>query len=111
MSTEVWQQAIAEAQALNARANEELMQQLHQMREQLGANYNPPPSQVWPEDYDSEHYRRIMLTASRWASEVITAAVLDEDFKNTTEQAAQAILREHGRLPPVENTEPTPTTE
>jgi len=105
------QQGIANLKAHNETANAELSETLQDLREKVAAGYDTPlpspipdpPAGTGPDDFQ---YRRTVLWGSQWASEVIAAAALDQDFQDETGDKAKAILREAGMLPPEPPEEP-----
>lgn len=109
-TSSIIQQGIEQLRAHNEQANAELTESLQDLREKVAAGYVPPspiPGTVPPGATDDFQYRRIVLYASQWNSEVVAAAALDETFKDETQERAQQILRDNGMLPEV--TEPEGT--
>ena len=88
-------------QANQAQANEELFKLLADHRDRVAKGYVlPGPTVPVPEEIAADpYYKEQMLWHSRWASEMIAAAALDDDFKSAVEKQAQDILRANGRLP------------
>lgn len=98
----ILQQGIDNLQRHNSQANADLTETLQDMREKLQAPYVPStlPGSVYPiNPQDDFQYKRIVLYGSQWASEVIAAAALDENFKTETAERAKTVLRANGMLP------------
>lgn len=98
---EIIQQGIENLKAHNEQANSELTDILARMRSQLGAFFTALP-QLQPQGQpDDLQVRRIVLQSSQWASEVIMAAALKEEFKEQVGGLARAILVDAGMYPTV----------
>lgn len=117
VSKQILQQGLDSLKAGNEKANAELYSILGDLQAQLKTSFNasalgvPPTTPETPPGVaDDVYYKRSMLYASQWASEVLTAAVLSEEFKQQTSDTARQILRENGMLPPAQG-ETLPDTE
>jgi len=103
-SIAILQQGIESLRQSNAQANADLSATLNDLRERLQTSYsqtafptnNPPAVEVG----DDLYAKRSALYASQWASEVITAAALDETYKDKIQETARQVLQENGMLPP-----------
>ena len=91
-SRQIIQQRIDSMRQQNDIANTSLDETLQQMREQLnlGQSWTPPTGPPVP--VDNVLLDRLTLSNSQWASQVIYAAALDEEFKEQTGQRAREIL-------------------
>ena len=106
VSKQILQQGLDALKAGNEKANAELYSILGDLQAQLKTSFNAtvggatPASPAPPTGAaDDVYYQRSMLYASQWASEVLTAAVLSDEFKQQTGDTARQILRENGMLP------------
>ena len=93
---EILRTGIDNLRATNERANNELTATLAQMRENLQLPYASP---VLPTAPDDVQYQRLLLHNSQWVSEVVMAAVLNDEFKQQTGDRAREILVEQGMFP------------
>lgn len=97
--SEIIRQGIENLKTHNDRANSELTDILANMRSKLGSSFGEfpqLPQQGQPDDLQSQ---RILLQGSQWASEVIMAAALKEEFKEQVGKLARAVLVEEGMYP------------
>jgi hypothetical protein len=90
--SEIIQQGIDNLREQNARANGELTDILANMRANLGVPFGAIPQQSANGSPDDLQQKRIELSGSQWASEVIMAAAVKDEFKEQIGELARAIL-------------------
>lgn len=97
-SAAIIQGAIQQQQQAAMQANAELEATLTEMRNRIFGDEAVAPVVPAPVQ-DEQTAARYVLLNSSWTSEVVFAAVLDDTFREQTQERAREILREHGMLP------------
>lgn len=91
--------AIAKQKAQNEAACQALSNQLEDAQRRTFGSLAPSASTLPPRIVDDFTARRMALAQSLWASEVVTAAVIDDTFKLDVGKRAHQVLVDHKLVP------------
>ena len=107
-SADIIRGAIAQQREQSAKANGDLETTLEELRRGVIRQQHGAATFVAPAGtVDDTAYRRLQLHASNWTSELVYAALLDDDFKQEIGDRAHQILLDQEIIPP----DPEPSAE